>query len=311
MKNNPNIIFMGTPEFAVPTLIKLNEVFGVKAVVTIPDKAKGRNRKVLPSDVKKKALELNIPILQPVKLKDDNFIQDLKSYRPDIIVVLAFRILPEEVFSISKIATFNIHASLLPKYRGAAPINWAIINGEKITGLTSFILEKKVDTGNILMQNSIKIPNGFTAGDLHDRLMPMAAQMAVDTCKLLLSGNYKTYSQDDSKSTPAPKIFPDFCQINWNQHAQILSNFINGLSPQPGAWTLLDGKRYKILRVAYTACGSGKPGSYKIENNTMSVHCAKGIISVLEIQAPGKKIVSINEFIRGFRGEKEGLFISD
>lgn len=308
MKDKPNIIFMGTPEFAVPTLVKLNSVYGLKAVVTVPDKSKGRNRKVLPSDVKKKALELNIPVLQPERLKDENFIEELKTFNPDIIVVLAFRILPEEIYSLAKIATFNIHASLLPKYRGAAPINWAIINGETISGLTSFILEKKVDTGKILMQNSIKIPAGFTAGDLHNELMPLAAEMAVDTCNLLLSGEYKPYFQDDTQATPAPKIFPEFCRISWNQHAQTLANFINGLSPHPGAWSILDGQRYKIHRVVYSACGSGKQGEYNIENNTFSVYCSKGIISILEIQAPGRKKVQINEFIRGFRGDKRGEF---
>lgn len=308
MTNKPNIVFMGTPEFALPTLIKLNETFGVKAVVTVPDKAKGRNRKVLPSDVKKKAVELKIPILQPEKLKDKNFIEELKTYNPDIIVVLAFRILPEEVYSIPKIATFNIHGSLLPKYRGAAPINWAIINGEKITGLTSFILAKKVDTGNILLQNSIDIPDGFTAGDLHDKLMPLAAQMSVDTCNLLLAGDYKTILQDESQASPAPKIFPDFCQINWNQKAQIVSNFINGLSPHPGAWTLLNGQRYKILRVSSSGSDIGIPGEFSIENNTLRINCANGSVSVLEIQAPGRKKVAIAEFVRGFRGEKHGIF---
>jgi len=304
----PNIIFMGTPEFAVPTLVKLHETLTVKAVVTVPDKPKGRGKKVLPSEVKVKAEELCIPILQPEKLKDENFINELEIYKPDIIVVLAFRILPEEVFSVSKMATFNIHASLLPKYRGAAPINWAIINGEKTTGLTSFILEKKVDTGNVLLQKAIDIPEGATAGDLHDLMMPEAAQMAVDTCNLLLSGEYQLIKQDDTLATPAPKIFPEFCIINWNQHAEIVKNFIHGLSPFPGAWTMWNGERLKILRVEFSACGKGIPGTFSINDNSMNVECDKGIIQLHEIQLPGKRPMKIQDFLRGYRGNSTGKF---
>jgi methionyl-tRNA formyltransferase len=307
-KAKPNIIFMGTPEFAVPTLTKLNETFGVKAVVTVPDKPQGRGKKVLPCDVKIKAQELGISLLQPEKLKDEKFINELKTYEPDIMVVLAFRILPEEVFSISKIATFNIHASLLPKYRGAAPINWAIINGEKTTGLTSFILEKKVDTGNILLQKSIDIPEGATAGDLHDLMMPEAAQMAVDTCNLLLSGNYKLMKQDDSLASPAPKIFPEFCKISWNQHAEKVRNFIHGLSPFPGAWTIWNSERLKILRVEYSCCGKGESGFFSINDKEINVQCEKGIVTLREIQLPGKRPMKTEEFLRGYRGTKSGKF---
>ncbi len=308
MEKKPNIVFMGTPEFAVPTLDKLHETFGVKAVVTVPDKPQGRGKKVMPSEIKIKALKLGIPLLQPDKLKDENFIKELKTYEPDIMVVLAFRILPEEVFSLSNIATYNIHGSLLPKYRGAAPINWAIMNGEKTTGLTSFILEKKVDTGNILLQKAIDIPEGATAGDLHDLMMPEAAQMAIDTCNLLHSGDYKLMKQDDTLASPAPKIFPEFCKISWNQHAQILRNFIHGLSPFPGAWTIWNGERLKILRVEFSACGKGVPGTYSINDNIMNVQCDKGIISLREIQLPGKRPMKIQDFLRGYRGIKEGIF---
>jgi methionyl-tRNA formyltransferase len=307
MKDKPNIVFMGTPEFAVPTLEKIHEEFGVKAVVTSPDKPKGRGKKVLPSDVKLKAIELRIPVLQPEKLKDGNFISKLQSFEPDIIVVLAFRILPEEVYSIAKILTFNIHASLLPKYRGAAPINWAIINGEKYTGLTTFILQRKVDTGNIILQKSIDIPEGATAGDLHDLMMPEAARIATDTCNLLLSGNYHPIKQDDSSATPAPKIFPDDCRIEWNMHALNVRNFIHGLSPYPGAWTEWDGERMKILRVELSTCGKGRPGEYSIRDNTFNVYCNKGLISILELQLPGKKMMRADDFLRGYRGVKSGL----
>jgi methionyl-tRNA formyltransferase len=303
-----NIVFMGTPEFAVPTLEKLHSEFGVKAVVTIPDKPKGRGKQMQSSDVKLKALELGLPVLQPEKLKDESFINELKSYEPDIIVVLAFRILPEEVFKIARIATFNIHGSLLPAYRGAAPINWAIINGEKKTGLTSFILEKKVDTGNILFQKTVPITDNMTDGDLHDLLMPLAADMAVDTCNSLLSGEYQLLPQDDSKASPAPKIFPEMCEIKWNQHARELCYFINGMSPFPGAWTTWNGERLKIIRAAFSACSKGIPGEFSIAQNSFLVQCDKGIISILELQLPGKKIMKTVDFLRGYRGEMSGKF---
>ena len=248
MKSDKSIIFMGTPEFAVPTLEAIHKEFGVRAVVTVPDKPKGRGKKMLPSPVKLKALELGLPVLQPEKLKDESFYKELKQYNPDIMAVVAFRILPESIFEMANIGTFNIHGSLLPKYRGAAPINWAIINGDKESGLTSFLLKKIVDTGDMLLQNPVKIPEGSTAGDLHDMLMPVSAKLAVDTIKLLLDGDYQLMPQDNSKASPAPKIFREQCEINFAQHARDLRNYIHGVSPVPGAWTIWNGKRLKILR---------------------------------------------------------------
>ena len=299
---------MGSPEFAVPTLYKLHQEFGIKVVVTAPDKPQGRGKKLQPTAVKKMALELNLPVLQPEKLKDPEFIEKLRSFEPDIICVLAFRILPEEVFKLAKIASFNIHASLLPAYRGAAPINWAIINGEKETGLTSFILEKKVDTGNILLQQRIEIPQGATAGDLHDIMMPLAAQMAVDTCKLLINNNYTLIPQDETKSSLAPKIFPDMCKIKWHLHAEQVCNFINGMSPYPGAWTLWNNQRVKFLRANYSSCAKNTSGTFWIEKDKLFVQCDKGIVNILELQFPGKKIVKTSEFIKGYRGELKGKF---
>ncbi len=307
-KENINIIFMGTPKFAVPTLEKLHMHFGIKAVVTVPDKPQGRGKKLQASEIKKKALELNLPVLQPEKLKDTQFIEQLKTYEPDIICVLAFRILPEEVFKIAKIASFNIHASLLPAYRGAAPINWAIINGEKETGLTSFILEKKVDTGNILLQHRIEITEGTTAGDLHNLMMPLAAQLAIDTCELLIKGNYSLIPQDDSKVSPAPKIFPEMCEISWNLHAEKVCNFINGLSPYPGAWTIWNKQRVKFLRAHYSSCGINTPGTYWFDKDKLFVQCAKGIVNILELQLPGKKAMKTTDFVKGYRGERFGKF---
>ncbi len=298
---------MGTPEFAIPALERLHSEFVVECVVTIPDKPRGRGQVLVPSAIKLKALELSLPVLQPESMKDENFLRELSEYNPDIIVVIAFRILPPSVFKLAKLGTFNIHASLLPKYRGAAPINWAIINGEKQTGLTSFLLEEKVDTGKIILQNSIDIPEGATAGDLHDLLMPMAAALAVDTCRLIIEGKYSPIIQDNTLATPAPKLFREQCKINWEQDAEKLRNFINGVSPIPGAWFDWDGKRYKVLRVNYSAQDLGPPGSFFIENNKLNVYCDKGIITILEIQPQDKKPMMIEDFLRGYRGEISGV----
>jgi len=298
---------MGTPEFAVPALEKLHKEFGIKCVVTVPDKPRGRGQALVPSAIKQKAVELSLPVLQPESLKDENFIKEISVFNPDIIVVIAFRILPPAVFNLAKLGAFNIHASLLPKYRGAAPINWAIINGEKQTGLTSFLLEEKVDTGKIILQNSIEIPEGATAGDLHDLLMPMTADIAVDTCRLIIEGNYKPIIQDNSQATPAPKLFREQCQISWSQNVEKLRNFINGVSPIPGAWFDWDGKRYKVLRVDYSEHGSDSPGSFFIGNAHLNVYCDKGFITILEIQPQDKKPMKIEDFLRGYRGELSGI----
>jgi len=302
-----NIIFMGTPEFAVPALEKLHSEFGVKCVVTVPDKPRGRGQVLVPSAIKQKAVELSLPVLQPGSLKDENFIAELSTYQLDIIVVIAFRILPPAVINLAKLGAFNIHASLLPKYRGAAPINWAIINGEKQTGITSFLLEEKVDTGKIILQNPINIPEGATAGDLHDLLIPIAAEIAVDTCRLIIDGNYKPIIQAHTQATPAPKLFREQCRINWEQHAENLRNFINGVSPIPGAWFDWYGKRYKVLRTEYSAHDSDLPGNFYIENSQLNIYCEKGIITILEIQPQDKKPMKIEDFLRGYRGNISGV----
>jgi len=304
----PKIIFMGTPEFAVPTLEKLNEKYGVGLVVTVPDKAQGRGLKLMPSAVKEKAIELEIPILQPESLKSEEFIRTVSEFNPDIIVVLAFRILPEEVFTLAKVGSFNIHASLLPAYRGAAPINWAIINGEKKTGLTSFLLEKKVDTGSIILSKEFEIPDGFTAGDLHNALMPLSAELAIETCELLMSGNYKLIPQDESKASKAPKIFPEDCKIDWSQPAEKVRNFIHGTSPIPGAWTIWDDKRLKILRARISDNKEGIAGFFIIENSQFIVFCGEDAIIIDELQAEGRKPMKIKDFLNGYKGENQGIF---
>ncbi|TAL67334.1 MAG: methionyl-tRNA formyltransferase [Bacteroidetes bacterium] len=306
-KDKINIIFMGTPEFAVPALERLHKEFCVKCAVTVPDKPRGRGQVLVPSAVKQKSVELSIPVLQPESLKDDNFIKAISEFQPDIIVIIAFRILPAVVFNLAKLGTFNIHASLLPKYRGAAPINWAIINGENQTGLTSFLLDEKVDTGKILLQNSIDIPDNATAGDLHDLMMPLAAELAVETCNLIIEGNYTPLIQDNSLATPAPKLFRENCKINFAQDSENLRNFINGVSPAPGAWLDWEGKRYKVLRAEFSPEGEGEPGKYFIENNKLNVYCGNGIITFLEIQPQDKKPMKIEDFIRGYRGNSTGL----
>lgn len=316
---NPRIVFMGTPEFAVPTLEALVGKFGygdggVVGVVTVPDRKKGRGQKLAYSPVKEKALELGYEegknLLQPGSLKDERFIEALNSMQPDIFCVLAFRILPESVFSIPKIASFNIHGSLLPKYRGAAPINRAIMNGEKETGLTTFILQKKVDTGNIIEKVTVDITENMTAGELHDRMMPLAADISLTTTEKLSSGKYELKSQDDTLATPAPKIFRDDCRIDFNKSASEIHNHIRGLSPYPGAWTVFNGKTLKILRAeVYPSDESLKPSEFKIQDDKFLVGTGSANISVslLKVQLEGKKSTDVISFIRGYRGDNKGI----
>ncbi len=304
-----SIIFMGTPEFAVPCLEAVHGNYGVRAVVTVPDKPRGRGQKMLPSPVKARAEELGIPVLQPESLKDPEFEAALAALRPDIIVVVAFRILPRSIFTLARLAAFNIHGSLLPRYRGAAPINRAIMNGEKVTGLTSFILQDNVDTGSMLLTRRVEITPGMTAGDLHDTLMPLAAGLAVETVGLIASGNYSPLVQDESLACPAPKIFREDCRINWAMAGDRLADMIHGVSPAPGAWTLLDGETFKILRVeqAVRDFAGAAPGSYVIEGADIFVAAGSGTIKLLEVKPQGKKAISAADFTRGYRGAKSGV----
>jgi len=303
----PSIIFMGTPEFSVPAMKAIHSKFGIKAVVTVPDKPQGRGNKIIPSPVKVSAMELGITVYQPESLKNSDFITEISKSEPDIIIVIAFRILPKELYSLSKVGTFNIHASLLPKFRGAAPINWAIINGEKKTGLTSFLLDMKVDTGRILIQKEIDINENMTAGELHDTMMSLAADLAVKTCELLLSGKFQTFEQDDSCVSPAPKIFPETCKLDWNINVDSVINLINGLSPTPGAWTTLDGLKFKIIKALKSEKIIGHPAEFEINKNNMIISCLNGSILPIEVQLQGKKLMDIQGFINGFRGERKGI----
>lgn len=305
--SRPRIVFMGTPEFSVPTLRAINEHFEIPAVVTVPDKPKGRGQKMMPSPVKAAAEELGLKVLQPVSLKDEDFINELKEINADIFCIVAFRILPTAVFTLPKIASFNVHTSLLPKFRGAAPINWAIVKGEKKSGVTSFILDENIDTGNIVGTREVAIGESMTAGELHDGLMPLAAELAVETCEQLLSGKYQRLAQDDSLATPAPKIFRDDCKIDFNMDAEDLKNFINGMSPIPGAWTILEGKKVKLLKSEISSEINTKPKHYLIKNDNFLLQTASGTVKVLVIQPEGKKVMQIRDFLAGYRGNKEGI----
>lgn len=301
------IIFMGTPEFSIPSLKAVFEKYGVEAVVTVPDKPKGRGRKLQGSPVKEFAVEHDIEVLQPDSLKDELFIDRIKEINPDIICVIAFRILPEEVYSLAKTASFNIHGSLLPKYRGAAPINWAIINGEKETGLTSFVLQKKVDTGDILLKESIGVVENMTAGELHDKLMVIASGLTIDTIELLKNGDYQTIGQDDEKASPAPKIFKDDCLIKWGNDSEQVKNFVHGLSPYPAAWTIWNGKTLKVLRVKHSDRKLENVSEFLIIDGKLFVMCADFCLEIIEIKPEGKRNMMVSEYLKGYRGESSGI----
>jgi methionyl-tRNA formyltransferase len=311
------IVFMGTPDFAIPSLeILLKNYYEIQAVVTAPDEPKGRGYKITPPPVKVFALKHNLKVLQPENLKDEKFIAELKNLSPELIVVVAFRILPKEVFTIPPLGTINLHASLLPKYRGAAPINWAIINGETETGVTTFFINEKVDTGNIILQRKIEIDPDETAGELHDKLAIIGAEVLLETIKLIESGNVNPIPQDNSLATPAPKIKKEMCQINWfEKNAQQVHNFVRGLSPQPGAFTFLNKKIVKIYRTKLPSpeleFQNVKPAQIIIDEKKKEMYaiCADlKPIQIIELQMEGKKKLNALEFLKGFRLETNTFF---
>ena len=299
--NSLRIIFMGTPEFAVPSLEMLVENgCHVMAVITAPDKPQGRGQTLQPSPVKEAALKHNIPILQPTNLKAPEFQETLHSYKADLQVVVAFRMLPEAVWSMPRLGTFNLHASLLPQYRGAAPINWAIINGEKETGVTTFFLRHEIDTGSILFQEKEPILPDDDTESLYERLMKKGAQLVLRTVQAITSGDYKPFEQPGSgELKSAPKIFKETCAIHWNQSSEQVRNFVRGLSPYPAAWTVIEDKTYKIFRVTpVKASTSDKP--WQTDNkNYLYLKTADGWVSVDELQPEGKKRMSVGDFLRG------------
>ncbi len=295
---------MGTPEFAVPSLeILVENKFNVVAVITASDKPQGRGQKITYSPVKESALKHSIPVLQPTNLKSPEFLEELKSYRANLQVVVAFRMLPEMVWAMPALGTFNLHASLLPQYRGAAPINWAIINGEKETGATTFFLKHEIDTGSIIFQEKEIIGEDDTVGELYERLMIKGAQLVLKTVQSIENGNYPSIPQTESAEIKhAPKIFKETCQINWNQSSEQIRNFIRGLNPYPTAWCELNSKNYKIFKASVSKeSGNQKEiGSISTDNkNYLHIRTSDGLISIDELQPEGKRRMDIKEFFRG------------
>lgn len=300
------IIFMGTPEFAVASLDALVQAgCNIVAVITAPDKPAGRGMKLTQSAVKIYAVEKDLKILQPEKLKHPAFVEELRSLHVDLQVVVAFRMLPEVVWRMPPVGTINLHGSLLPQYRGAAPINWAVINGEKETGVTTFKLQQEIDTGNILLQQSIPIGDDDTAGEVHDRMKVTGAALLVQTVKGLAAGKLHEVPQDNKQLEPlrhAPKIFTDTCKIDWNRSVDAVYNLIRGLSPYPAAFTFLEGKLCKIYTAQKKKVQHGlAPGTFETDHKTFIRFAASdGYISVKEMQLEGKKKMPVDAFLRGY-----------
>ncbi len=297
------IVFMGTPEFAIPSLQKiLDSKHEVALVVSAPDKERGRGRQVSYTTVKEFAIKNNLEVLTPVTLKDEEFISRLKDVEADLFVVVAFRILPKEVYSIPKHGSFNLHGSLLPKYRGAAPIQWSIINGDKETGVTTFFLEDKVDTGNIILREQLKIDDEDNLGSVYEKLMNLGADTVLKTIDLIESGEVELLKQNETLASPAPKITKEICKIDWNQPAEKIHNLIRGLSPYPCAFFKYNGKSYKVYK-AHLDKSQNKPadeiGKISQMKSEIFVQTSEGRIQLLEIQPEGRKRMSAEEFLRG------------
>jgi methionyl-tRNA formyltransferase len=304
------LVFMGTPDFAVPSMEALSKEHEIVGVITAPDKPAGRGKKLRASAVKQKALELGLKVLQPTNLKEDSFNEELQSLNADLFVVVAFRMLPESVWAMPPKGTINLHGSLLPQYRGAAPINWAIINGEDKTGLTTFFIEKNIDTGEIIDKTELPIGPNETAGELHDRMMIAGAELLLKTVRNIENGNVESRPQDIDAETEikkAPKIFREDCRINWSKSARDVHNHIRGLSPFPGAWTQLESESgndsFKIFKSRLDDSTNSSPGTVLISDNTLKVAAADKWLLVEELQAPGKKRMKTGDFLRGFHTE--------
>jgi len=293
---------MGSAGFSIPSLeVLLKSKHNVAAIVTVPDKEKGRGQKPAPSPVKEYGLKNNLPIIQPEKLKDESFINELKKYNADLFVVVAFRILPKEVFTIPPKGSFNLHASLLPKYRGAAPIQWALINGEKKTGVTTFALEEKVDTGNIYLQKEILIDDEDNFQILHDKLSKTGAEVVLKTVDMIESGNFTLQKQNDELATPAPKITSETGKIDWDKPAEKIHNLVRGLSPSPCAYFFHNDKKIKIYKTKVIEKENTSPGKIIQGKKNLFIECGKNILEILELQLEGRKRMSAEEFLRGFK----------
>jgi len=308
------IVFMGTPDFAVASLKALvNSGYNVVGVITAPDKPAGRGKKINESAVKKYAVKKDLPVLQPEKLKNPEFLNELEALKADIQVVVAFRMLPEAVWDMPRLGTFNLHASLLPQYRGAAPLNWAIINGETKTGVTTFLLDHKIDTGKILFKKEIEIWENDTVGTIHDSLMEVGANLVLQTVVALATGDYNPIPQSDlineKEIRHAPKIFKEDCRINWTKDVDSVRNLIRGLSPYPSAWSVLVHKDSgsEIITKLYFAIqvdgfSDEKPGTIETDGKTfLKVACGNGWLQITDLQIAGKKRMKILDFLRGFQ----------
>ncbi len=318
-KKDLRIIFMGTPEFAVESLKRLVEGgYNVVAVVTQPDKPVGRHQDTLqPSQVKQYALSQNLPVLQPVKMKDPEFVEQLRSYHADLQVVVAFRMLPEVVWAMPRFGTFNVHAALLPQYRGAAPINWAVINGETETGVTTFFLDHDIDTGRIIMQKSFPIPDTANVEYVYDGLMHLGAELAQETVDALLAADgdiqsmpQETLIGEGVELKPAPKIFKDTCRIDFHKPAKQVYDFIRGLSPYPGAWTEIKKKettsKIQVLKIFEAwktdhSRGMAPVGSFRIFEKRLQVACLDCWLDIIQLQLSGKKRMDANAFLNGMK----------
>ncbi|OFX89538.1 MAG: methionyl-tRNA formyltransferase [Bacteroidetes bacterium GWF2_33_16] len=313
-KKDLRIVYLGTPEFAVAPLKKLVEQnYNIVGVITNPDKPAGRGQKMQESAVKQYAISKNLTILQPEKFKDPEFIKQLYGLKADIQIIVAFKMLPEVVWSMPRLGTFNLHASLLPQYRGAAPINWAIINGEKVTGLTTFFLKHEIDTGNIIFREEVPICENDNAGLLHDKLMEKGANLVVKTIESILKENYPQINQNqftkpNEQIRPAPKIFKNDCRINWNRDIYSIYNHIRGLSPYPAAWTELSNSKGESVQVKIFETRkellnhSFSVGEIITDNKAfLKVAAIDGFIDILKLQLAGKKTLQIDEFLRGFQ----------
>ncbi|MFW5832277.1 MAG: methionyl-tRNA formyltransferase [Prolixibacteraceae bacterium] len=308
------IVFMGTPDFAVASLKALVENdYNVVGVITSPDKPAGRGKKLAQSAVKKYALQNNLKILQPEKFKNPEFLKQLEDLKADLQVVVAFRMLPEVVWNMPRLGTFNLHGSLLPQYRGAAPLNWAVINGETKTGVTTFLLDHKIDTGKILFKDEVEIGENDTVGDLHDRLMDAGAELVLQTVDALAEGEVEPIPQSElvkDEIKPAPKIFKEDCKIDWEKDMETIRNLVRGLSPFPAAWANLvhnetgrtiQCKFFQVQKVI--AVETAAPGTIDSDDQTyLNVACRDGWLEISDLQLSGKKRMKTDDFLRGFRG---------
>lgn len=312
-KESLKIVFFGTPDFAVESLDCLVKGgFNIVGVVTMPDKAAGRGHKMFQSPVKEYAVAHGLKLMQPVSLKAPEFVEELRSLNADLQVVIAFRMMPEVVWNMPPLGTFNLHASLLPKYRGAAPINWAVMNGDKETGVTTFFLKHEIDTGDIIQQERISISETDNVGIVHDKLMTLGAKMVVETVDAIIAGTVKPIPQDqllnkNEEPTPAPKIFKDTCRIDFTRSAWDVYNHIRGLSPYPAAWTEIVDSAGAVhtVKIFETELPEnaiiGAPGEIVATKDTLAFACADGCVKVKSLQLAGKKRMTTAEFLRGFK----------